>query len=375
MTLRIVIDARELGGHPTGVGRYLQELLGAWAAAPYATGAECLLVSPNGPPAGRALPEGPGAKLRWVQVGGAGGTVWQQWTLARTATSTHADALFCPAYSSPVWCRVPVVLALHDVSFCAHPEWFSWRHGMRMRTLARLSAKRADAIVTLSRFSAGEIARHLRPPVEPHVIPLAVDYRHPPLPDLMMASDGLARPARVLFVGTILQRRHLPLLLEAFARARTVVGELTLDVIGANRTHPRQDLPALAASLGVDSAVRFLEYVDDATLAAAYCASSTFAYLSSYEGFGLPPLEAMQAGLATVVLDTPVAREVYRDGAAFVPPGDVEQVAARLVTLARDDGARAALVARGRAVAASYSWDDTAAHTWEVLMTAARTRP
>jgi glycosyltransferase involved in cell wall biosynthesis len=266
------------------------------------------------------------------------------------------------------------VLTMHDVSFCAHPEWFTWRHGLRMRTLARLASRGADAIVTMSQFSAEEIDRHLRPRVEPQVIPLAVDYRHPPLPAAMAPRDGEARPARVLFVGTILQRRHLPLLLEAFARARTVVGELTLDVIGANRTHPHQDLPALAASLGVDSAVRILEYVDDATLAEAYRSSGIFAYLSSYEGFGLPPLEAMQAGLATLVLDTTVAREVYRDGAAFVPPDDVDQVAARLVTLARDDAARTALVARGRAVASSYSWDDTAARTWEVLVTAARAR-
>jgi len=105
-----------------------------------------------------------------------------------------------------------------------------------------------------------------------------------------------------------------------------------------------------------------------------YARASAFAFLSEYEGFGLTPLEAMRHRLPTVVLDTPVAREVYGAGARYVAPADATAVADALVTLLRDPGARAAQCAAGDAAVARYRWADTARQTWEALSTAAGRR-
>ena len=371
MSLRVVVDARELLGKPTGVGRYLRELLTRWAASPYAADAECLLVTPREPTDVVPLRAGSGASMTWHLVPGAGGTWWEQGALASEINRLGADVMFAPAYSMPLRVRTPAVLAMHDVSFAAHPGWFTLREGVRRRLLSRWSAQKASAIVTLTRFSAGEIVTRLGVRGgRIHVIPLAVDYAQPALAGPVPA----ARPTTtgVLFVGSIFERRHLPLLIEGVALARHDVPGLTLDVIGENRTRPFQDLEADARRLGLEGAVQLRGYVSDGELADAYRRNAIFAFLSEYEGFGLPPLEAMQAGLATVVLDTAVAREVYGDGALYVPPGNAPALARLLVRLATDTAFRETAIARGRTVAGSYRWDETAARTWAVLEAAAR---
>lgn len=374
MSLHLVVDARELFGKPTGVGRYLRELLTRWANAPYAAGADVLLIGHRDPAEAPPIPAGPGARVRWQVVPGAGGTRWEQGPLARAVNATFADVLFSPAYSTPLRARLPVVLAMHDVSFAANPSWFGFREGLRRRLLARWSAQKATAIVTLTRFSAGEIVTRLSVRGgRIHVIPLAADYAGARLagPD----EGGPRTPGGVLYVGSIFERRHLPLLLDAVARARATTPTLTLEVIGENRTTPRIDFEAQARVLGLGDAARFSGYVSEAALAEAYRRNAIFAFLSEYEGFGLPPLEAMQAGLATIVLDTTVAREVYGEGALYVRRGDAGALARLLERLARDETFWAGSVARGHRVAASYRWDDTAARTWQVLTSCAGRRP
>lgn len=371
MSLRVVVDARELFGNPTGVGRYLRELLTRWGVAPYAAGAECLLVGHRAPAEAVPLPAGPGATFRWQHVPGAGGTRWEQGALAGAVNRARADVLFSPAYSMPLRARPPAVLAMHDVSFAAHPGWFTLREGLRRRLLSRWSAHKASAILTLTRFSAGEIVTRLGVRGgRIHVIPLAVDYAQPAWPPPVSIAKAVT--TGVLYVGSIFERRHLPLLLDGVAQARAAVPGLTLDVIGENRTRPLIDLEAQARVLGLGDAARFRGYVSEAELAEAYRRNALFAFLSEYEGFGLPPLEAMQAGLATVVLDTPVAREVYGDGALYVPLGDAALLARWLARLATDAPFRDACVARGQIVAASYRWEDTARRTWDVLEATAR---
>ena len=365
--MRIGVDARELGGRPTGVGRYLRELLLHWGASPACAGVDLVLFSPHasqetGPISGKT-----GARLHWERVEGSGGTLWEQRDLARAVRAARLDVLFSPAYTSPLRLSVPSVLAMHDVSFAAHPEWYGWRHGVRLRTLARWCGRRAHTVLTLTRFSASEIERHLGVPASRiRVIPLAVDYH-----DASAAAVTAAPPVPVvLFVGSIFERRHLPLLVEGVIRARRDLPDLRLDVIGENRTAPRQDLVALAQSLGAANAVRLRDYVSDAELEQAYASAGVFAFLSAYEGFGLTPLEAMRHGLPTVVLDTAVAREVYGPGAWYVPAGDADAVAAALVTLLHDPVRRASQVAAGTDVAGRYRWHDAARATWEALVAA-----
>lgn len=368
--MRVGVDARELGGRPTGVGRYLHELLGRWQGAPACAGAELVAFTPHATRPVWQSSGGRGASLTWQHVPGGGGTLWEQRDLARAARAEHLDVLFSPAYTAPLRLRIPSVVALHDVSFAAHPEWYAWRHGLRLRWLARWSGRRAHTVLTLTEFSAAEIRRHLGVPADRiQVIPLAVDYLDAPAPARRVAP---AMPV-VLFVGSIFERRHLPLLIEGVAHARREVPDVRVDIIGENRTSPRQDLEGLARQHGVADALRIRDYVPDEELEAAYADAGVFAFLSSYEGFGLTPLEAMRHGLPTVVLDTSVAREVYGTGARYVRAGDAAGVGRVLVELLRDPVARAAQVAAGDAAVARYRWEDAATATWDALVKAGGT--
>jgi len=151
--MRIAIDARELVGKPTGVGRYLWQLLLAWNEIPAAAAHEFVLCTDQsrGLDEARATgvhgeDEARAAALSNLRVehrhrARFGGTLWEQLSLPLIASD--ANVLFAPAYSGPLAMKVPMVLTIHDVSFAAHPEWFAWREGIRRRLLTRVSARRA----------------------------------------------------------------------------------------------------------------------------------------------------------------------------------------------------------------------------------------
>jgi glycosyltransferase involved in cell wall biosynthesis len=176
----------------------------------------------------------------------------------------------------------------------------------------------------------------------------------------------------VLFVGSVFNRRHLPDLIAAFARATADLPASRLAIVGADRTWPRQDLRATAAGLGIEGKVEVHHYVSQADLTGFYRRASAFAFLSEYEGFGLTPLEALAAGVPLVVMDTPVAREVYGDAAEYVAAGDLDGTAAVLRRFLTSPTTAREQLARAPAILARYSWDRAAADTLEHIERVAR---
>jgi glycosyltransferase involved in cell wall biosynthesis len=169
----------------------------------------------------------------------------------------------------------------------------------------------------------------------------------------------------VLFVGSIFNRRRLPDLIAAFARATSDMAVARLVIVGADRSWPAQDLAAIAAAHGVGPRVDLRSYVAEPELAEIYARASVFAFLSEYEGFGLTPLEALASGVPIVVADTPVAREVYGPAAEYVQAGDIEGTAAALRRFLGAQSEASAQLARAADVLARYSWDRAAAETLE----------
>jgi glycosyltransferase involved in cell wall biosynthesis len=353
--MRIAVDARELAGHTTGVGRYLRQLLQEWglARAPH----HFMLYTPS-----PALAGPPGLDAEIVVLPGRSGTRWEQVTLARAVRHDRPDVLLAPAYSAPLAVSCPYVLAMHDVSFSAHPEWFGWREGARRRFIARLSARKASAVVTGTAFSRDEVMRYLGVPHDRiRVIPYGLGMA----PATSAPTD---RDPVVLFVGSVFNRRHVPELIDGFARVARDRTHLLLEIVGANRTHPRQDLHRLAASQS--AAVRIRDWVDDTELQRLYGRARVFAFLSEYEGFGFTPLEALAAGATPVVLDTAVAREVLGPAAVYVAQPAPEAVAEGLRS-ALDSSVAARVAAAAPEVLSRYDWRDTARQTLQVLEEAA----
>lgn len=369
--MRIAVDARELCGHPTGVGRYLGELLTEWAAEAGAMRHEWTLFA-------HAPPQVPVAWQSAVQViAGDGGTSWEQWAFPRALGSRRPDVIFAPAYSAPLTAPAPVVLTVHDVSFYAHPEWFSFREGARRRLLTGWSARRARTVITDTAFSQGEIARHIGLPASQiRVIPLGIREALRVTADATLALAASPREPIVLYVGSVFERRRVDRLIAAFDAVADQVPAAQLEIVGENRTrHPRLDLAALCRQSRHHDRIHLRAYVDDATLGRLYARASAFAFLSEYEGFGLTPLEALAAGVPPVLLDTPVARETAGAAARYVDAGAGHQaISDALIAVLTDQDVRHTILDRAPGVLLQYNWTVTAARTLAAIEGAARGR-
>ena len=368
--VRIGIDARELLGHTTGVGLYLAELLRRWTSRTDSAARRFILYSPE------PLPAGFGESADTRVLPGGRGTWWEQTALGAALRRDRPDVFFAPAYTAPLGIGVRLAVTIHDISFVAHPEWFRPRERWRRRVLTARAARKASVIFTDSEFSRSEIEARLGVErtrirvIAPGVTTRAPDFgTRAPDPGSRTPDPGSRTPdpdsksPLVLFVGSLFNRRRLPDLIAAFARATAHLPEARLVIVGADRTWPPQDLRAHAQSLGVGRKIRVLDYVKEDELAGLYARASAFAFLSEYEGFGLTPLEALTAGVPIVVLDTPIAREVYGPAAEYVPVGDIDAAAAALGRFLHSPAAGAALLAHAPAVLARYSWDRAADET------------
>jgi len=175
----------------------------------------------------------------------------------------------------------------------------------------------------------------------------------------------------VLFVGSIFNRRHVVDLIHAFTPIARAHPDAALDIVGDNRSYPKQDLRRTIADDRVEGQVRWHEYVTDERLADLYDDARAFAFLSEYEGLGLTPLEALAAGVPPVLLDTPVARESCGDAAVYVPLGDVPAITRALGAVLFDAPTRSHIISAAPAALARYSWPRAARDTLAVLERAA----
>jgi glycosyltransferase involved in cell wall biosynthesis len=355
--LQIGVDARELLGARTGVGRYLGELMTRWTVRPDAARRRFILYSPK--PLVLAWPH---TDIRLAP--GGRGTWWEQTTLSAAIRRDDPDVFFAPAYTAPLSLGTPLALTIHDISFSRHPRWFRFRERKRRQILTRVGARRAGVVLTVSEFSRAEIQElYGVPPERIEVIPNGLVPR---------VGGAARREPLVLYTGSIFNRRRVPDLIAAFAIVAREVPQARLVIAGENRTWPFEDLSALAARHGVAGRVVVRDYVADEELASLYARASAFAFLSEYEGFGLTPLEALAAGIPPVVLDRPVLREVLGDAARFVATPDAHAVAAGLSAVLFDPVERQRLLSAAGPVLGRYDWRRTAEVTLQALEEAGR---
>jgi glycosyltransferase involved in cell wall biosynthesis len=253
---------------------------------------------------------------------------------------------------------VPTVVTIHDVSFAAHPEWFRTREGARLRWLSRHTAANARAVLTVSEFSRREIIEHFRiPDARVRVIPGAIPTRR-----AAGTANGEREP-RLLFAGSIFNRRHVVDLIRAFAAVARAHPDASLDLAGDNRSFPYEDVADAIVREEVGNQIRWHRYVSDEQLDDLYGRARGFAFLSEYEGQGLTPLEALVAGAPSVLLDTPVARESCGAAALYVSLGSLRTITNALEQILFDEQTRERLLAAAPAVLARYSWPRAARET------------
>ena len=364
------VDARELQGAPTGVGRYLRNVVREWTRA---TGDRFHLYFNGAAPIDPIL-DHPAIAKRPLGPGGVRGIAWQERLLPPAARADAVDVFFSPAYVCPLSLRAPRVTTVHDLSFFELPRDFKLRDGFRRRLLVAASVRASRAVLAVSDFTRREIlARFPEAEDRTVAIPLGADHDLPAAPAREQARARLGVTGHFLLtVGAIFNRRCLPDLLRAAALLRKRWPDVTLDVVGEDRTHPPLDIFGLVRDLGLERNVRLSGFVDEEALAVRYAAADAAVVLSEYEGFGLPVLEAMARGVPVVTSTAPSLGELFRDAAVLVDPHDVPDIAAAVGRVLDDPDLRASLGERGRALASRYSWADTARRTHDVLAAAAR---
>jgi alpha-1,3-rhamnosyl/mannosyltransferase len=364
------VDARELQGRPTGTGRYLRSLLRCWTRDAVE---DRFVAYFNGP-----IPDDPVLRsatilTRSVTPAPVHPLRWQECHLPAAARRDGVDVFFSPAYTCPLRLKIPRVTAVHDLSFFSLPADFSWREALKRRVLTGLSIRGSRRILACSSFTRREITRHF-PEAASRVreIPLGPDD------DLQVAPGRAEARARLqvegpllLTVGTLLNRRRLATLIHAAGLLARRLPSLVLDVVGDNRTHPLVDFEGLARRLGLEGRVRFSGFVSEDGLADRYAAADVAVFLSEYEGFGLPALEAAARRLPLVLSRRPSLSEVFAGAARFVDSDDPAEVAAALGQVLESRDLRAQLVERGTAIAAQHSWARTASLTRQALAEAA----
>lgn len=366
--MRLGVDASVLVHRPTGVARYLAGLMEQWPH--FKRAGDRLIYYVDRVPERPLNPAPDGLCVVRTRIPGAD-QIWRQWGLARAIRRDPPDLLFCPFYSAPLLSKSPTVVTVHDVSFASHPEWFNLMPRLGF-TMVGPSARRAQRVLTVSDFSAKEIVEFLRVPAE-HVtvIPEGVS---PSMRQEPSAQEIAAMRAWLhwdgpyfLHLGAIHRRRNVDSLVKAFARLAPHRRDLGLVLTGPT-VQPAPNLAQMVTEeFRLKPQVIRREWVPEEHLRALVATATALVYLSSYEGFGLPCLEAMAAGTPVIAMPVASLPEVLGDAALWVSSHEPEKVARAMETVLHDNLAHRQLSELGRSRAALFDWRVSAERTFDLL--------
>ena len=364
---------------PTGIGRYAVQLLKALAVL--LDGPEIVLLTTE-----REDHHGLWARFERHALPGChllpGLLSVGNLALSRAVARLRLDLVHDPngiaPFLGPSWGAGRVV-TLHDTFAYVAPEAHDGFDTWRYRSLLPPAARRAAGVITVSQCSRRDLVRFLKlDPVRVHVTAEGVEACFRPLPDDQQRASvlqryGIMRPY-LLYVGGLNGRKNIPRLLEAYAHLRAQHPAVTL-VIAGRRQWQAGAIDEAFRRLALEGRVHFTGYVADADLPALYSAAELFVFPSLYEGFGLPPLEAMACGTPVVTTNVSSLSEVVGDAALTVDPYDSSALAAALERALTDSALRAELRRKGLQRAAQFSWERTARETLAVYRQVLAARP
>jgi glycosyltransferase involved in cell wall biosynthesis len=280
------------------------------------------------------------------------------------------DLVHGMAYALPFLSPARGIVTVHDLSFLLFPSVFNRVNRLYVSAITRQTVRRAQAVIADSENTRQDLIRLLGVPAQKVVaIPLGVDagYAPPPPDQVAQFRQRAGLPDRfILFLGTLEPRKNLAVLVRAYAELRRVDPHAPTLVLAGGAGWRYAPLFGLVEELGLKDHILFPGFVPQSDVTLWYAASETFVYPSLYEGFGLPPLEALACGTPVVTSTASSLPEVVGDAALLVPPDDPTALADALRRLLADTGLRAEMRARGLARAARFTWLRTAEATVDV---------
>ncbi len=291
--------------------------------------------------------------------------IWMQVWLPRLLKRLRPDICHSTNSVAPLTIRVPYVLTVHDLSLIRHPEWHPWSRRVWMKKIVRPSIERASGIICDSEATMGDLLAWIKVDTgRAWVVPLAASQAYFTLRsqrdrDEIRRRYGLKRPF-LLDVGNIEPRKNLVGLLDAFSSLNPPGVDL---VLAGRRAWKSRPVLRKAWKFVAAGRVRMLDYVSENDLPALYQSALAFVYPSLMEGFGLPVVEAMAAGLPVIASDIEPLKSLVADSGWLVRPEVTADLQTALSEAIRDSDKRTVLSARGRERAAAYSWEQAAKET------------
>lgn len=284
-------------------------------------------------------------------------------TLPRLLGKIKPDIFHCQ-YVRPPWGCPTTVVSIHDLAYEHYPEYFHPREAYRLKKMVRWTARHADHIVTLSEFSAADIAARYGVPREKITITYLAASKDFRPREKAQCQEHLARTYGInfpfiLYVGRIQARKNLPRLVEAYAALRKRGATEKLVLVGKKDWQSEQ-LVARIKELGLESSVVFPGFVSFDDLPLFYNAAEMFVFPSFFEGFGLPVIESMASGVPTITSTGSSLGEVAGDGALLVDPLDTHALTDAMSNVLGDKQLRERLVVRGLMRSAQFKHDELA---------------
>lgn len=350
--LRVALDATSLFGARTGVAMFTSGVLGALTARDDVEPVAYAVTWRGRGELGQLIPRGvtparspmAARPLRWA---------WKRWDRPYIEWWTdEIDVVHGTNFVVPPTRDAGEVVTVHDLTPMRFPE-LAHEATLAYEPLIRRALDRGALVHTPSSFVAAEVVEHFGVSADRvHAVAEGV----PPLPDVAADEQLTGGAPYILTIGTIEPRKDHRLLVHAFDSIAARDADLRLVIAGPDGWGSAGLTDAIAAAHHRDRIVR-LGYVDDEAKAGLLRGATVFAFPSVYEGFGLPPLEAMRAGVPVVATAAGSLPEVLDDAALLVPAGDADALAEALAEAVVDDVARARLINAGRTRVATYSWD------------------
>ncbi|MET0341064.1 MAG: glycosyltransferase family 1 protein [Polyangiales bacterium] len=361
MQQTVFINGRFLGQRLTGVQRYAHESLRALDAL--------VARGEAGPDVRFEVLAPPGVKspeltaIAFRNVGRLRGNAWEQLSLPRAA---KASLLLGFGPTGPA-VKASQIVTVHDAAVHVVPRAFSWRFRAWYKVLLPVLVRRSVRVMTVSHFSRGQVARYFKADARSmrvsgegwqHVLRIPSDLS-------VLSRHGLTNRRYVLVVGSLSPHKNL----EVVARAAALLSGAPLHVVVAGAVNER----VFGAGAPRGSVLKLLGYVSEGELRALYEHAAAFVHPSLYEGFGLPPLEAMALNCPVIASNAAAIPETCGDAALYFEPQRAEQLAQHIERVVGDPRLRDALLARASAQLARHSWEGAAARQLAVVREALST--
>ena len=297
-----------------------------------------------------------------------GRILWEQTALPAAVRRRGLDVLLNPGFTSPVLCPCPAVTVFHDLQHKRHPEYFRWFDLLFWRMLLYLSARRSDLLLADSEATHDDLLRFYRMPAgKVRVAPLGVD-------DRFFEIGRRREPDRerpyLLAVSTLHPHKNFDRLIRAFSEFKKQKPEFTLVITGVRGFHA-EAIERLIEALDLRESVRLTGWVPREELYELFRRAYAFLYPTTFEGFGLPVVEALAAGIPAGCSSVEPVKSIAGDAALQFDPKNEDEIREAMLRLTSDEDLRRALSERGPRRAAEFSWRTTAEITLAALIDAA----